>query len=248
MYDTIKEIVNGCAGLLTEQGFKPGENAGEFVGEKGKFIFRHDEERNLAILEFAAADLEGAEAVELASWLYDGSNPKDCVTIAEDFSDQIAGRLGVKAPSSAAGNVVLPTRNAAGTENTIDSLTQKILAIFPAFKDAYKEHVSEKGSFLYVTFYKETIVPELRELLTDDGNRKTVEKVMKSFAEIYYNCDRTTSDALCGVILAGAFLDHPEKFEQYTEPLKEDYSCFVQAGRAILVEAKKNKKLREILK
>lgn len=244
MYETIKEIVNGCSDLLTKNGYKPSQNAGEFIGDLSCFQFRYDEERTLVILEYCSES--NGDYTELGSWLYDGTNPKDVPTIVEDFSDVIAKKLGLKPSSGNTANVVMPTRAAAGSENTVDSLTQKMLAIFPAFKETYKEHVAEKGSFLYVSFFKETVVPELRTQ-SAESNTKTVTKVMKALAEIFYNCDRTTSDVICGVLIAGAFYDKPDLFDEYTVDLKEEYPCFVTAGKAILAEAKNNKKYREML-
>ena len=239
-----KIITDLCAEVLTANGFKA--EGDTFESENAVFTVKYDEDRKLYILLYTDKAANAGEA-EMASWLFDEGTKSDATVIGEDFRDQIAIKLGIKKSALQSGNVVMPTRNAAGSENTIDSLTQKILAVFPAFKDDYREHMTEYGSFLSVTFYKKTIIPKLRELSEDvKGNRKLVEKVFKMFAEIYYNCDDITMDTLCGTIIAGAFYDRPDKLSDCLAGLDEEYPFFISACRTVVKTAGRSKKVRAV--
>lgn len=242
-----KKIVDGCAELLNKNGFAATDITGEFVKENTKFAVKYLEDSKMMVLQYTeTADMEGSESV-VANWLYEG-NEGDIPVIVEDFCDQIGVKLGILKPAASltANNVAMPTKKAKGDEYTVDSLTQKVLAVFPAFKDAYKENVAKYNSFLYVDFYKSTLIPKLREVCDNYiGNKKTVDKSFKLFAEVFYNCDKETSELLCGLIIAGTFYDKKDKLEDCLSTL-EDFPFFVNACKEVVEVAATNKKFQNI--
>lgn len=242
-----KKIVDGCADILTKNGFAATDITGTFQKDSTCFAVKYIEESKMMVLEYTeTADMEGSQVV-LANWLYEG-NEGDIPVITEDFCDQIGVKLGLAKPAASltANNVAMPTKKAKGDEYTIDSLTQKVLAIFPAFKEIYKENVAKYNSFLYVDFYKNNLVPKLRELCEDyKANKKTVDKTFKLFGEVYYNCDRETCELLCGLIIAGSFYDKQDKLEPCLSSL-EDFPLFTAACKEVVAEAAANKKFKQI--
>lgn len=93
---------------------------------------------------------------------------------------------------------------------------------------------------------KETFVPKLAEMTAAfDANRKALEKTFKMLADVYYNCDRTAADAICALIIVGAFRKNPAEFERLA-PALENYPYFMTAGREILAQAARSKKLTAV--
>ena len=241
------KIVDGCSTLLTKNGFATTDITGVFQKDSVKFAIKYLEDSKMMVLEHTeTADMEGSETV-IANWLYEG-NEGDIPVIVEDFCDQIGVKLGLVKPAASltANSVAMPTKKAKGDEYTIDSLTQKVLAVYPAFKDAYKENVAKYNSFLYVDFYKSTLVPKLREICDDyNANKKTIDKSFKLFAEVFYNCDKETSELVCGLIVAGTFFDKQGRLEPCLSTL-DDFPLFTAACKAVVEEAAANKKFKQI--
>ena len=242
-----KKIVDGCAEVLTKNGFEQTDITGVFTKENAKFQIRYLEDSKMMVLEQTdTADVDGSETV-IANWLYEG-NEGDIPVIVEDFCDQIGVKLGIVKPAASitASSIAMPTKKAKGDEYTIDSLTQKVLAIYPAFKEDYKQSVAKYNSFLYVDFYKNTLVPKLRDLCENYAtNKKTVDKTFKLFAEVYYNCDRETCELLCGLIVAGTFFDKQDKLDACLSTL-EEFPFFTTACKDVVAEAATNKKFKQI--
>ena len=242
-----KKIVDGCAELLCNNGYKNGESTGEFIKDNTKFTVKFVEESKMISLEYTENTEADGSAVVLSSWLYEG-NAGDVPVIIEDFCEQIGVKLGIAKPSASVlpQNVAMPTKKAKGDEQDMESLTQKMLAIFPAFKDDYKENVATYKSFLYVDFYKKTVVPKMREY-TDNmaANKRNLDKIFKALAEVYYNCDRATGDVICGLIVAGTFYDRQDLLDGCLSYLSE-YPVFVTACKEAVAAAAKNKKFQKM--
>ncbi|MBR5451774.1 MAG: hypothetical protein IKV36_02140 [Clostridia bacterium] len=243
----LNKIIDGCSALLTKNGFAATDVAGEFTKDSTKFAVKYLEDSKMMVLEYTeTADMEGSETV-IANWLYEGIE-SDIPVIVEDFCDQIGVKLGIVKPAASltANNIAMPTKKAKGDEYTIDSLTQKILAVFPAFKEVYKENVAKYNTFLYVDFYKSTLVPKLREICDDySANKKTIDKSFKLLAEAFYNCDKETSELVCGLIVAGTFFDKKDKLDACLSKL-EEFPLFTAACKAVVEEAAANKKFKQI--
>lgn len=240
-----KEISSACGEILSANGFKCKTDEGVFSSDTQEFAVKFNEESSMYSLEFTDK-ANSADPVVLSSWLFDENNKGDKIVIKEDFCDSIAKKLGLKKLAGATNSVVMPTKSAAGQQNGVDSLTSKLLAIYPQFKEVYKENVATNGSFLYVDFFKSTVIPRMIEQTENTiANKKQLEKLFKTLGDVFYNCDRTTSDVLCGVIIAGTFVNRAEKFEECV-PFLEDYPYFVTACREIVKEVNRNKKYKAV--
>ncbi len=246
---SFKKIVDGCAELLNNNGFKSSDITGEFLKDNQKFVIKQNDETKMMNLYYTEnTDLEGNEEI-ISGWLFEG-NEGDIPVIVEDFCEQIGVKLGVAKPSASISrnDIVMPTKKAKGDEYTVDSLTGKVLAIYPVLKEVYKHNVAEYNKFLYIDFYKKNIVSKLRAQSENYSvNKKAIDKIFKLLAEAYYNCDRETSDLICGVIIAGSFYDRADKLTDCLEPLS-DFPFFKEACKAVVEEAGKNKKFKEMMK
>ena len=240
-----KEISSACGEILSANGYKCKTEEGVFTSDAADFNVKFNEESSMYSLEFTDK-ANSSDPVVLSSWLFNENNKGDKDVIKDDFCDCISKKLGLKKVPGATNSVVMPTKSAAGQQNGVDSLTSKLLAIYPQFKDTYKESVAANGSFLYVDFFKSTVIPRMIEQTENPvANKKQLEKLFKTLGDIFYNCDRTTSDVLCGVIIAGTFVNRAEKFEECV-PFLEDYPFFATACREIVKEVNRNKKYKAV--
>ena len=241
------EIVSFMSKTIATYNFEP--VAGEdysFKGETKAFKILYDEKKQFCL---QVADVNEGEIEAYnnkAAWLFDENHSnKDTLIIAEDFEETILKELGIKKQVVRSGSeVALPSKTVAGQAPNIEGFTQKALAIFPEFKDTYKEEVEKNGEYLYVDFLKKTFVPKFREVIAA-GNKKQISKIMDMLGKMYYEGDSTVSNVVVGVIIAGTFKDNPGEFDKCAE-LVSNYPYLCSAGKQILQCVKSNKKYAAI--
>ncbi len=202
-------VVNEMASFFEEQGFKAQEDA--FVNEKYSVKIEYDEARQVYNLKMAEITENGAgEYALITSYLFDdGQTERDAESVGIDFVDTLKKKLGIKGQKRANFAVDLPTANK-GDSITVTTLTSKLLAIYPALKDTYKEEVDKKGKYLYLDFMSTYFVPEVRRTL-ESGNKKTVKKLVDMLIEMFVGGDNPTSTAVV-VLLAAAIGKNEERF------------------------------------
>ncbi len=237
------EIVSFMSKTIATYNFAPVEGEDyTFKGETKAFKIIYDETKQFCLQIADVNEGETGEYSNKAAWLFDENHSaKDTLVIAEDFEETILKELGVKKQAArTGGEVALPNKTVAGQAPNIEGFTQKILAIFPEFKDAYKADLAENGEYLYVDFLKTKIVPKLREVV-NSGNKKQISKIMDMLGKMYYEGDTTVSNVVIGVIIAGTFKDDAEGFERCAGAM-DNYPYLRSAGQQILKCIKQNKK------
>ena len=170
---------------------------GIFQNENKSVKVNYDLERQMYTL--AVADIEdGAvgEYTELNAWLFDDSqNAKDAVSVGIDFVGSLRKNMGIKIKRSAsAANVELPGISKSGSI-TVTGLAKKMLDFFPALKEEYKVHIAENGNFLYLNFFGEHLVPQVKGVLLS-GNKKQVKKLFDLLKDLYVQGDKDTVNDL----------------------------------------------------
>ena len=198
-------------------------------------------------------DGEESQSKVLSAWYFDeashGANDIKCV--ADDFVSAVAKDNGIRivvAADETFKEIELPKKAEEGAEPNIEAFTQKFLAVFPQYKDNYKEMMAKYGSFLYVEFYKTYGVEKMRELAADESaNKKQLQKYFKMLGEMHYEGDSSVGDVICTVILGGSFYDNVEGFNEIADKYLEDFPFLKTAARASVMGFKKNKKLRAAL-
>lgn len=248
----LKEVSEVIAPFMADNGFTAVPDVlGAFANDTKKFSVAYDEAKR----EFTVgvAPLESDSLTVLSSWYFDENDhgPKDTACIGEDFVEAVAKDIGVKVVKTADGTtkeIAMPEKAALGTEPGIEAFTQKFLAMFPQYKDNYKESVAKYGDFLYVDFYKRYGVEKMRELMTDEAkNKKVLTKFWNMLGDMHYEGELVVADLICSVILAGAFGESPEKFDAAAEKYLAEYPFLKGSATASVHDYKNNKKLRKAL-
>ena len=229
---------------LENNGFT--ENDGIFTGDTRAFCVEYNEEKQVFCLNTATVtDGTAGEYTLAGSYLFDETQTaSDATAVGMDFNDTIASLLGINSRKlRAAQSVALPQKSEGDTAD-IGALCNKLLAIFPAYKDVYKERVAEDGEFLYVQFLLDTIAPEIRGLL-EGGNGKKLKKIYDALNDLFVKGDHTVEDTIIVVVLGGAIKGDPELTEKMLTGLA-DFPYLKKPVYNISLRTKKDKMLREI--
>lgn len=189
---------------------------GCYQNEKLAFKIWHNEDAKLLVLEVASINENGeiGEYTSESNWLFEEpDNIMDAESAGMDFADTLKNKLGVKrVRTGRSGEVALPSKKAGDARN-IEALCAKLLAIFPQFKEDYKEHVAKYGRLLYINFFSNNFAPKVGEML-DQGNKKAIKKLLDMLADSYNLGDRASQNAVVGIILGGAVRGNRERYEK----------------------------------
>ena len=251
----IKEVCDVMSPFMSEHGYSAkDQDTGCFKGEFKAYKVAYNSEASEFTLSVAPVGEDGipSEYSQLTSWYFNeedhGDNDTAC--IGEDFVSAVAADNGVKLIKSVKGveEVALPTKAAAGTAPGVEAFAQKFLAMFPQYKDAYKENVAKYGEFLYVDFFKRYGVRKMQELMKDEQkNKKALGKYWGMLGTMHYEGETLVGDIICAVIIAGTFGNDPAAFDAAAEKYLGDYPFLKTAGAAAARNYKKDKKLRQAL-
>ncbi len=204
-----------------------------------------DEATKMFILKVAdITEGESGEFAVLSSWLFeDDQTVKDAAAVGIDFADTLRKHLGLKKNTrDASVNIALPTVEK-GDAVTITTLTQKLLAFFPEYKDDYKESIAKYGKFLYQDFFITKFVPSIKALLADkSANKKQIKKLFDMLSELYVEGDGATVDQIVAIIAAVIYSnkEYIEIFKMHTDGNEH----LQKSVEELLLILKSNKKLR----
>lgn len=204
-------VMEQLAGLISEQGFAKRED-GAYANEAKCFKVEYNEEAGLYNLYLADAADE-PEYATVSSWSFnDEKGEKEAKTIGLDFLDTLRTKLGIKQNyAKTAANVPLPKKSGAKVGD-INALAQHMLAVFPKYKEAYKEHVATYGEFLYLNFFNETVVLDIRAAL-DEQSKKPLKKIFDALCDAYVEADRTAQNVIAVTIITGAIAGDKTRYE-----------------------------------
>lgn len=226
--------------LLSEQGFKAGEN-GEFSNDTKKVLVAYDEEKQM--YRFSIADIDG-DYKEISAWLFDDSqNAKDASSVGIDFAATLRKELGITAKRVGNNNIELPSASKSGNM-TVTGFAKKMLDVYPTMKEEYKEHIAVYGNFLYINFFGESLVPNLKNTF-ENGSKKQIKKLYDVFEDAYLKGDKDTVNILVAVLCAAAY-----KNENITAAIREMLEVdkhFLASFDNLLPIFHKNKKLANAL-
>ena len=232
--------------FIDEHGFAASEG-GIFKNAQKAFEVRYDEAKQMYILAVAdiAEDNSFGEYKEINSWLFDDSqNAKDASAVGMDFVNSLRKELGIKSKRTVDGNnVELPTMNKSGSMN-VAGFAKKMLDVFPALKDEYKNHIAIYGNFLYLNFFGEHLVPRVKRLFTE-GNKKQIKKFYDILEDAYVKGDKDTVNVMISVLCASAYND--ETVNTNIRSMLEEDKHFLSSYDSFLPVLSKNKKLLQVL-
>ena len=235
----IEKVLGEMAPFFEEQGFKAGKD-GEYKKEDTKVKVEYSDERQMYLLKLSAGE---GEYEEISAWLFDDSqNERDAASVGIDFTETLTEKLGVKKNSRVTRMVDMPQGSKDGAD--VAAFTKRILDVYPQFKDAYRDHVQKYGNFLYLNFFGETLVPQLKATFAS-GDRKAIKKIMPVFESTYITGNREAVNAMVACI-AAAVADDEAALAALAEALKEN-THMLRAVNELSVKIKSNKKLRAAL-
>lgn len=198
-----ENVVAELRPFLNENGFSFRDD-GSFRTESKAFKIEYSEPRQMYLLLGAdITDGEPGEYTELSAWLFDDSqNAKDAGSVGVDFTSTIRESLGIKLKRAPVSDVDLPSADKNGSL-TVTGFAKKVLDVFPQYKDAYKAHIAQYGNFLYLNFYSETLIPQIRASLKED-TKKSRKKIFELMKTGYVQGDRETVNTVVAVLAAAA--------------------------------------------
>lgn len=200
--------------FFAENGFTKKDDV--FANEQKSVKIDFDENRKMFYL--CIADVNGEEIgayTEINAWLFDdGHNEKDAAAIGIDFVNSLRKELGIKTTRSINGIIDLPTAAKDGAVN-VSAFCKKILDVFPALKDEYKNHISVYGNFLYLNFYGEHLIPRMIRLF-EEGSKKQIKKFYDVLEDAYIKGDRDTVNTVVIILAASAYNN-----KKVTDAIKE---------------------------
>lgn len=239
-------VISEMQEFFSQNGFK--ENEGKFTNDKSCVSIKYDEARKVYTLLKAEKDEEGkfSEEVEISAYLFDEShNKNDAACVAIDFIDTLKKDLGVKTVrKNQASAVDLPTATK-GDAVTVNTLTTKLLSVYPQLKETYKTETAEKGKFLYLDFYMTYFVPEIKKTL-ESGNKKAVKKLVDMLVGLFVTGDNATSTAVIALLTA-AIGKNEARFKAAVEHMADCQNLITCINYQITLLGK-NKKFTEALK
>ncbi|MBR4072872.1 MAG: hypothetical protein IKK24_02910 [Clostridia bacterium] len=238
-------VIAEMQSFFDENNFKVSED-GSFVADTKAVKVLYDEPRQMYVLKMAeVTDGTIGENTEVSSWLFDDSqNPKDAASVGIDFAGTVREKMGIKIKrAAAADNVDLPTATKSGTY-TITGFTKKVLDVFPAYKDAYKAHIAVYGNFLYLSFFGENLVPQMKQIIFAN-DKKNMKKLCELLADGYVKGDKETVNTVVALICAAVYNDEGLK-TNILEALKDEKHLYDSVKNYIPV-FEKNKKLKSLL-
>ena len=150
------EIISAMHDFLNENGFAIEEAS--FKKDSRVFSVEYNEPKKEFVLSAADISEDGEKGVSavLSTWFFDEADhgANDIACIANDFTELVAASIGVELKTASINSieVAMPEKNLAGTEPGIEAFTQKFLAMFPQYKDAYKEMIAKYGDFLSIIY------------------------------------------------------------------------------------------------
>ena len=238
-----ENVIKELEPLFDENGIT--EKDGVFVSENKAISVNYNEQRQMYTLSVAdITDGNIGEYKEINSWLFDDSqNAKDAASVGIDFANSLRKEFGIKHTRLANANVELPTA-VRGDVMNISGFAKKMLDIFPALKDEYKNHIAVYGNFLYLNFFGEFLVPRLVRLF-EEGTKKQIKKFYDVAEDAYVKGDKDTVNTLICVLAAAAY-----KNEKVTNEIKEmlsQNSHFLNSFENFVPAFSKNKKLLSAL-
>lgn len=223
--------------FLDEQGFKTTD--GGFANDTKSVVIEYNEERQMYVLK--AADIENGNVGEygvISEYLFDDSQTeKDAVAVGIDFVETLRANLGVKVKRTAA--VELPTAQKGDSLN-VSGFTKRVLDVYTIYKEAYKAHVAYRGTFLYMEFLAESLVPQIKTILTAN-EKKQVKKLYELLNDGYLHGDKETVNVVVACLAAAVYNDDTLKANAFA--MLEGNPHFKTSVENFIPAFAKNKKL-----
>lgn len=240
----LENVIEEMKPFFEQNGFNEFENG--YKNDSKAVKVDYNEDRQMFVLNIAdIEDSQIGEYREASAWLFDDTqNAKDAVSVGIDFTATLRKELGIKIKRVANTNdVELPSATKAGNI-TITGFTKKMLDIFPALKDEYKNYIATYGNFLYLNFYGEFLVKNFKKVFLT-ASTKQLKKFVDVLRDGYVKGDRDTSNIVVALLCAASYKDD-EVGAKIKTSLADD-KHFLTSYENFIPVLEKNVKLRNVL-
>lgn len=211
-------IEKNLENTVKELGFSRLKSNGEnltYKGNKGLFRVCHNDETNILSLECSAESSEESEFQTVSKTLFDLSvvDEKDCRSASNEIADEItsifASRKKVDIDKIKMPKAVSRSKAKNGTISyDTDSLANRFGVLYPEFKEAIKQNISDYGEFLPETFFTEIGTPKVIDVIKN-GTEAEQKKLFKMLGEVYEDGTNEVQDII-GVTILGEMKNDPQ--------------------------------------
>ena len=211
-------IEKNLENTVKELGFSRLKSNGEnltYKGNKGLFRVCHNDETNILSLECSAENSEESEFQTVSKTLLDLSvvDEKDCRSASNEIADEItsifASRKKVDIDKIKMPKAVSRSKAKNGTISyDTDSLANRFGVLYPEFKEAIKQNISDYGEFLPETFFTEIGTPKVIDVIKN-GTEAEQKKLFKMLGEVYEDGTNEVQDII-GVTILGEMKNDPQ--------------------------------------
>ena len=252
IYTALAAVLRGMEETLKTNGFEavypPNVKRGElpavteggritidFRGEKGALRIEHfDDKIALLYTDKTGEEVAEADFGQLSLSLLDAktADEKDTRYIADDFSESLNKRCGIKAKGGASSKLPAPVSKAAAKSGALsydaNTLGSRFTVLYPELRGAYKENVDKYGEFLAEEFFANggtaAVIGTIRQ-----NDKLKMKKLFGLLNEIYE--DGTNEiQGLIAVSILGAMNNHQELLANCV-----DFMCKDMLGPVIQV-------------
>lgn len=254
-FNAFELIQKALEAELTQQGFHepqpledPNGRAVLFPADEVAYSVLYDTKQKSFILRSTNLNDKGepGDWRKLSTWLFDLSSGErsDAESIINDFLEVVQG------PKRVA--IVQQQRKKGGKsdERNVDPLffINRLVNIFPDLKPALNEEKIIYGQVRYITFIKNSVLPEMESMIKQYPDSEPVTRLCALFDDMYKNGDLDLRSIVTYVVLDGL---SEEAFQTVYEKLGEDLQKSAKParkliGRNIKPEKKKKKKGKKV--
>ena len=214
-----KDIEKNLSAVNEELGFKKvneDETSIYFKGEKGVYRLVHDKSTNILQFECAYED-KGDETeyntISRSLFELDVIDDRDVKSTSNEIVDELERLFKVrkqvnldkvKMPKS-----VSRTKAKNGLVSyDVDSLANRFGTLYPEYKDAIKQNISDYGEFLPETFFEEVGTQKVLDVIKN-GTEQERKKLFKMLGDVYEDGTNEVQDVI-GVTILGEMKNDPD--------------------------------------
>ena len=190
------------------------EAAVHYKSEKGLFRFKYEKESNILLLECAYEDKgESTEYETISKSLFTLADADERDSAANEFAYELEPLFKtnkkkdldkIKMPKavsrSKAKNGVI--------SYDVDSLANRFGTLYPEYKDAIKQNISDYGEFLPETFFEEVGTQKVLDVIKN-GTEQERKKLFKMLGDVYEDGTNEVQDVI-GVTILGEMKNDPD--------------------------------------
>lgn len=215
-YRLIEKSLENSVRELGFSKIKSADSTFAYKSEKGLFRVSYDEETNILSLECAYEDNGEETKYETVSrtlFELDSVNEKDCRSFANEISDELTSLFASRKKMDLDKIKMPKAVSRSKAKNGIisydaDSLANRFGVLYPEYKDAVKQNISDYGEFLPETFFKEIGTPKILDVIKN-GTEADQKKLFKMLSEIYEDGTNEVQDII-GVTILGEMKNDPK--------------------------------------